>query len=77
MSVDFDFTPEQYALRDMARDLFEKESSPARLREIWNGAERDQRVWKTLAEVGILGLAIPAEFGGAGGDALDLVLVLE
>ncbi len=77
MSVDFDFTQEQYALRDMARDLFEKESSPARLRELWNGAERDARTWKMLAEVGILGLAVPEKHGGSGGTMLDLVLVLE
>jgi len=75
--LDFVFSPEQLALRDTARRVFEAESSPARLRDLWNGAERDQRVWKTMAEVGLLGVTIPERFGGMGGDAVDLVLVLE
>ncbi|MGH2555749.1 MAG: acyl-CoA dehydrogenase family protein [Actinomycetota bacterium] len=75
--MDFDFTPEQYALRDMARDLFEKESSPARLRELWVGKPRDPAVWRTLAEVDLLGLTVSEEHGGAGGDEVDLALILE
>jgi alkylation response protein AidB-like acyl-CoA dehydrogenase len=75
--VDFDFTPEQHALRDVARDLFEKESPPSRLRDLWNGAERDPRVWRTMAEVGILGITVPVDYGGLGGDETDLALVLE
>jgi alkylation response protein AidB-like acyl-CoA dehydrogenase len=75
--MDFDFSSEQYALRDMARDLFEKESSPTRLRELWDGASRDPSVWRTMAEVGLLGLTVPEEFGGADGDEIDLALVLE
>jgi alkylation response protein AidB-like acyl-CoA dehydrogenase len=61
----------------MARDLFEKESSPTRLRELWSRAPRDPSVWRTMAEVGLLGLTVPEEFGGAGGDDVDLALVLE
>ncbi len=75
--MDFDFSPEQYALRDMARDLFEKESSPSRLRELWDGKPRDPGVWRTLGEVGLLGLTVPEEHGGAAGDEVDLALILE
>ncbi|MCA1831172.1 MAG: acyl-CoA dehydrogenase family protein [Actinomycetota bacterium] len=73
----FDFTDEQYALRDAARELFEKESSPARLRELWGGGARDARLWRAMGEMGLLGLMIPEQFGGMGGDEVDLVLVLE
>ena len=76
--MNFDFTEEQYALRDLARDVFEKESGPARLREVWDAdGERDPRMWKALADVGLLGITVPEEHGGLGGDATDLVLVLE
>lgn len=75
--MEFDFTPEQYALRDVARELFEKESPPSRLRAIWGGAERGDKLWRAMAEVGLLGLAIPEEHGGMGGDDCDLALVLE
>jgi alkylation response protein AidB-like acyl-CoA dehydrogenase len=73
----FDFSDEQYALRDAVRDLFEKEASASRLREIWKGGPRDGRLWQALAEMGVLGLTIPEQYGGAGGDETDLALVLE
>lgn len=75
--MEFDFTPEQFALRDLARDLFEKESPPSRLRELWDGAERDPGCWRAMASVGLTGLTVPEEFGGMGGDDVDLALVLE
>jgi alkylation response protein AidB-like acyl-CoA dehydrogenase len=75
--VDFDFSEEQYALRDLARELFEKESPPSRLRALWEGGARDTKVWEAMAGVGLLGLTIPEEFGGTGGNEVDVVLVLE
>jgi alkylation response protein AidB-like acyl-CoA dehydrogenase len=75
--VNFDFSAEQYALRDLARDLFEKESPPSRLRELYEGAERDPGAWRSMAAVGLLGLTVPEEHGGMGGDEVDLALVLE
>ena len=75
--MNFDFDDTQYALRDMARDLFTKESPASRLREMWEGKPFDRRVWKTMAEAGICGLTVPEEFGGAGGTILDLTLVYE
>ena len=75
--MEFDFTAEQLALRDLARDLFEKESPPSRLRELWDGAERDPSCWRAMASVGLTGLTIAEEHGGMGGDDVDLALVLE
>ena len=34
-------------------------------------------MWKTLAELGVLGLPLPAEFGGFGGGAVDTMSVME
>jgi alkylation response protein AidB-like acyl-CoA dehydrogenase len=75
--VEFDFTAEQQALRDLSRDLFEKESPPSRLRELWDGAEREPSVWRAMAGVGLTGLTVAEEHGGMGGDDVDLALVLE
>ena len=75
--MNFDFDDTQYALRDLARDLFAKESPPSRVRELWDGKPFDRRVWRTMAEAGITGVCIPDEFGGSGGTALDLALVYE
>jgi len=74
--IDFEFTNEQRALRDVARDLFAKQSPPSLIRERWKG-NRDEKLWRALAEVGLLGITIPEQFGGAGGDETDAVLVLE
>jgi alkylation response protein AidB-like acyl-CoA dehydrogenase len=75
--VDFDFSAEQYALRDLARDLFEKESPPSRLRELYEGAAREPGAWRAMASVGLLGLTVPEAHGGMGGNEVDLALVLE
>ena len=75
--MEFDFTAEQLALRDLARDLFEKESPPSRVRDLWEGGDRDPACWRAMAAVGLTGLTVPDEHGGMGGDDLDLALVLE
>jgi alkylation response protein AidB-like acyl-CoA dehydrogenase len=75
--VDFDFSEEQYALRDLARDLFEKESPPSRLRDLYAGGARDASCWRAMAGAGLTGLTVPEEFGGSAGNELDLALVLE
>jgi alkylation response protein AidB-like acyl-CoA dehydrogenase len=76
--MDFDFAPEQYALRDASRELFEKVASASRLREIWSAnGERDDRAWSAMAEMGLLGLLVPETHGGAGGEQTDVALVLE
>jgi alkylation response protein AidB-like acyl-CoA dehydrogenase len=69
--MNFDFTGEQCALRDVVRELFARESPPERLR-----GERAS-IWKRLAEVGITGLTVPERYGGSGGDEVDLQLVAE
>jgi alkylation response protein AidB-like acyl-CoA dehydrogenase len=75
--VDFDFTPEQYALRDLARDLFEKESPPSRLRDLYAGAPREAGCWRAMAGAGLTGLTVPESHGGSAGNEVDLALVLE
>jgi alkylation response protein AidB-like acyl-CoA dehydrogenase len=78
VTVDFAFSEEQLALRDLARELFERESPPSRLRRLWESDEsRDDKVWRTMAEAGLLGITVPEEHGGLGGDDVDLALVLE
>lgn len=75
--MDFLLSDEQRALRDMARDVFARVYPPARLRELWDGKPRGTDAWRTLAEQGLVGLTVPEEHGGSGGDAVDLMVVLE
>ena len=40
-----------------------------------DGYSRD--AWAAFAELGLIGVAIPAEYGGLGGGAVDLTTVME
>ncbi|MEO3822718.1 acyl-CoA dehydrogenase family protein [Actinomadura sp. B10D3] len=73
------FTDEQQELRHLVRRFLEEKSSPERVRErIDAGAVRDDAVWRQMAEqLGLQGLAIPEEYGGAGFGPVELGIVLE
>ena len=76
--MDFDFSDEQYMLRDSVRDFLQKDCTPTEIRRIWEDeAGRSPGRWKKLGEMGVLGLTIPETLGGAGMDEVDLVLLLE
>jgi alkylation response protein AidB-like acyl-CoA dehydrogenase len=76
--VDFDFSEEQYLLRDTVRDLLAKESAPAAVRAAWDSdSGRSPERWRKLGEMGVLGLLVPEQYGGSGLDEVDMVLVLE
>ena len=42
-----------------------------------DGVGRDDPVWRGLAELGVLGLLVPEEHGGAGGGMVDAAVALE
>ncbi|QBI19102.1 acyl-CoA dehydrogenase [Egibacter rhizosphaerae] len=74
----FDFTDDQYALRDGAREFFEGECTPEHVRAMWEHETGvSEARWKQLADTGFVGLTIPEEYGGLGLGAVDLVLLLE
>ncbi len=65
--MDFQLSDDQNAVRDLARGILEKEVTVERLKHLEReGAWRDDALWSTLTEAGLLGLAIPAEHGGMG-----------
>lgn len=72
-------TAEQEELRSVIRDFLERYSSEADLRkQIDNDPGYDTQAWRTAADqIGMQGLAIPEEFGGAGFGFDELAVVLE
>jgi len=74
--VDFALTPEQREIQALAREFAEAVIAP-------NAAEWDRAhgfprsLLAGLAELGLLGVCVPEEYGGAGADFLSYVLVLE
>jgi alkylation response protein AidB-like acyl-CoA dehydrogenase len=73
------WTEEHDELREVARRfLTDKSSSEAVRAQIDNAAAGDVAVWRQLAEqLGLPGLAIPEEYGGAGMGPVELGVVLE
>ncbi|HMN73881.1 MAG TPA: acyl-CoA dehydrogenase family protein [Rhodoblastus sp.] len=76
--MNFDFSDEQKQLRDEARRFLSENSTPKHVRAILEGKDTyDRALWKGLADLGLIGVAIPEEFGGAGAGRLELCVVAE
>src|SRR6185312_14293933 len=76
--MNFDFSDDQKQLRDQARKFLGEKCSPKAVRVVLDGkAPYDKELWKGLAEMGFLGVAIPEEFGGAGAGHLELCVIAE
>jgi alkylation response protein AidB-like acyl-CoA dehydrogenase len=76
--MNFDFSDDQKQLRDEARKFLTEKSSPKAVRAVLDGKEPyDRELWKGLAEMGFLGVAIPEEYGGAGAGHLELCVISE
>ena len=68
--------PEQREIRDLARRFADERVAP-RAAE-WDRAHTFPReLFADLGELGLMGVCVPAEHGGAGADFLSYVLVLE
>jgi len=75
--VDFDFSPEQYGLRDEARRFLEKQCPISHVREFLDDNTAWSRdLWKRMADLGWMALPFPEQYGGLGQSFLDLVLLL-
>jgi alkylation response protein AidB-like acyl-CoA dehydrogenase len=74
--MDLSLSDEQAALRELARDFVDREVVP-HVRD-WDIAEQvDRSIVGKLGEVGFLGLTVPEEYGGSGGDHLTYCLMME
>jgi butyryl-CoA dehydrogenase len=74
--TNFDLTEEQTQIRDAAR-AFAKEKLAPKAQELDDKNEFNYEAFKGLAELGFLGLTIPAEYGGSGFDTLSYAMVVE
>jgi alkylation response protein AidB-like acyl-CoA dehydrogenase len=76
--MDFSYSEEQQALRELARRLFaERFTDDFRKSFARSGQPFDPVLWAALAEAGILGTAIEATQGGSGLGLTELALVLQ
>ncbi|HEX5945364.1 MAG TPA: acyl-CoA dehydrogenase family protein [Acidimicrobiales bacterium] len=77
--MDFDLSDEQQATIDVAAKLLGDKATPDAIRELERRDDLrfDRDLWAAMADAGLLGIAVPAEYGGAGLGVLELALVLE
>ncbi|MBB2770650.1 UNVERIFIED_ORG: alkylation response protein AidB-like acyl-CoA dehydrogenase [Mycolicibacterium obuense] len=71
-------TDEQFAAREMVRDWAAASRASEAAREVEQGdADAWRRAYSGLAELGIFGVAIPEDQGGAGGTVADLCAMVD
>ena len=76
--MNFDLTDEQLMLQDTVGQAMLNECPVTHLRTIFDGdSGHDGALWKTLSGLGVVGLAVPEEYGGAGLEILDLAVTAE
>jgi alkylation response protein AidB-like acyl-CoA dehydrogenase len=77
--MDFAFTDEQQAIADLAKQIFTDKASHQRQRQIERsgGPRFDRELWAELGKAGLLGIAIPQDFGGSGLGFLEVALIIE
>ncbi len=76
--MDFNLSDDQRDLRDLASRILGDATSDEALRDFAaSGAPYDAALWRTLAEAGLLGIAVSEAGGGLGLGLIDLGLLLE
>lgn len=75
--MNFDYSEEQELLRDSVRKLMGRHVAKEEIRA-WDDARRfPEEVYRAWVEAGLLQLPFPVEYGGLGGDVIDVALVVE
>ena len=75
--MDFDLSPDQREIKDVARELLTARSPMARVREAAEAAEYDGALWSELVQLGWPGIAVAEEHGGQGLGAVELAVLVE
>jgi len=74
--MNFELTEDQILLRDMIRGFAQDEISP-KVKALEDKHEFPQELLQKLGELGILGMSVPAEYGGTKTDNLSLAIAIE
>lgn len=77
--VSFVLTPEQEELAATARRFFQQHSAASAVRTAMaDETGVDRNIWRRMGqELGFLGMAVPEEYGGAGGGFVELATLME
>ena len=75
--MDFSFTEEQEAFRASVRAFMARECPREYARRLDERAEYPFELYEKMAELGWLGLPFPEKYGGSGGSAVDVAILVE
>ncbi len=76
--MDLKLSEMQSALKESVRDFLTDKCPKTLVRELNETRENySPSMWREIAGLGWVGMCVPEDFGGAGADFLDLVIVLE
>ena len=74
--MDFELTPEQREIQALARDFAQAEIDPHAAE--WDREQRfPSELYPKLGALGLMGVCVPDQYGGAGADFISYILVLE
>jgi len=76
--MDFAFTSDQQLLKNSARAFLDEHCKPATVRLLWDDPRgTSDAMWKDIAQLGWLGLALPEAYGGSDLGMVESALLLE
>ncbi|HTP83186.1 MAG TPA: acyl-CoA dehydrogenase family protein, partial [Alphaproteobacteria bacterium] len=75
--MEFGFTEAQNILRDSVRKLMDKHAPPDYVRRLDREQAYPDALYAAWIEAGLLRLPFPEDYGGLGGNVLDMVIVAE
>ena len=75
--MNFDESEQTTLLRETIRRFVERELPREKARELDQKADFDRETFRRLCELGVTGLTVPEEYGGAGVDILSAIVVIE
>jgi alkylation response protein AidB-like acyl-CoA dehydrogenase len=76
--LNFDLTTDQQLLSDTIDRMFASRFPLSYVRQIFDGSEgHDDELWRALSGLGLFSILVPTEYGGLGGELLDLAIAAE
>jgi len=74
--MDFTFSPQHTALRQMLREFCEQELAP-RAKEVDRTGQQDPAILRWMGELGMFGIPFSPEYGGAGAGEMGYCILME
>src|SRR3712207_4635993 len=75
--MDFSFSEEQNMLRDSVRKLMDRHAPLEYIRRLDREQAYPYEVYDAWAEAGLFRMPFPEEYGGLGGNLIDLAIICE